>query len=342
MNCTDNVTKCQAVAQKVIDFNITLCNETAINRIVYNYETCNKDSVVQINNEDHLECVCITSPMNGCEVNALSLECKSSMYIISSVQAAIAFFGIVLNLIVCLIYYRRKVARKKIPNILLVIQALADIFNCIMYALPLTVILILNLYKNDISFDVIKAISQYLEEMADFTASVSISSSVYVYFVAALERWLAITKPLWHHANVRKRHIWRAIMGAWFISVGSSIPALFESSYLIHVKCMRALLIAVMIVITTLFFITWYKALKQVRKNQKLKRNTNNAKRELHLTMLFVAMYFLFLLAYLPLTVADPTLSPTLLIKIILFNLTAMINPIFTLTLKEDFKCRCD
>ena len=129
-------------------------------------------------------------------------------------------------------------------------------------------------------------------------------------------------------------------MGAWFISAGSSIPALFESSYLIHVKCMQALLIAVMIVITTLFFTTWYKALKQVRKNQKLKRNTNNAKRELHLTMLFVAMYFLFLLAYLPLTVADPTLSPTLLIKIILFNLTAMINPIFTLTLKEDFKCR--
>ena len=339
MSCTANVTKCLAVANQFLDSNITLCNNTAINRIVYNYKTCDKDSVVQINNEDHLECVCITSPMNGCEVNVLSIECKSSMYIISSVQAAIAFLGIAFNLLVCLTYYRRKVTRKKIPNILLVNQALADLFNCIMYALPTTVRAILYLYKNDISFNVMKAIPQYLLPMINVIGFVSIASSVNVYTIVAFERLLAIVKPLWHHANVRKRHIWGAIVIAWFLSFNLSIPVLLVSSYIIYIKCMQAILIVVMAVITTLFCITWYKALKQIQMNQKLGRNTSNAKKELHLTKLFAAMYVLFLLTYFPIALADLK-NPTIKIKVLLFNLTAMINPIFTLTLKQDFRCR--
>lgn len=102
---------------------------------------------------------------------------------------------------------------------------------------------------------------------------------------------------------------------------------------------MQTIGIVDIVVITTVFLITWYEALKQVRRNQKLGRNTTNAKKELHLTMLFVAMYLLFLLTYLPLALADPN-SPTFIIKVLLFNLMAMTNPIFTLILKKDFKYR--
>ena len=332
-NCTVNIPTCLAVGIS----NITFCNSLTISRIVYNYEICTKGSVVQIINGDHLECFCTMIPINECRSNMFSDECKSSTYMISCSQSAIAVFGFIFNLLVCLIYYRRHVTRKKIPNVLLVNQALVDLFNCIMFALPMSVLQILIVYKRGIYF---KTISQYLWPVVDFTGLVSISSSVKVYFIVAFERWLAILKPLWHHANARKRHIWRAVMGAWFISFASFIPIIFLShqNHQMYVECMQVVLVLVMVVITTVFFVTWYKALKEVRRNHQLGRSTVSARKELHLTILFAAMYFLFLLAYLPLAVADLT-NPTIRIYILLFNLTALINPILTLTLKKDFKC---
>ena len=94
INCTVDIPTC--LATKSMFSNITFCNTSTIRRIVYNHEICKKGSVVPINNEDHFECFCTTIPINECRSNIFG-ECKSSTYIISSIQAEITVLGIILD-----------------------------------------------------------------------------------------------------------------------------------------------------------------------------------------------------------------------------------------------------
>ena len=251
-----------------------------------------------------------------------------------SIDTVIVLSGMMLNLMVCIIYYRRRATRSKIPNILLVNQAFADLFTCLVYILPNTIFqFILTIHKTN-------KYQNFNNIMCELTPFASIVSSVLIYTVAALERWMSIAKPIWHHVNVKPKHAWRAVVVCWLISIGSSLPSIFvDETYVIYYRSMQGIMVVFMVAISLLFITTWYTALLEVRRHRQRKCDSTRVKSELGITKIFAIMLLLFIMAFTPLATANPNMkNPERRIKILLFALSTMVNPMLTLTLKRDFK----
>ena len=350
MEITLNYTTALLVSQnttlsRLTTSSIPRYNDSSMKNFTYSQKTCSGDSVALVRHHQHFESLCITSPMTECKAYFFNKNCTLIYLIILSVQAIFVFFGIILNGVVCLNFWRRRAMRKKMSNVLLVNQALADLFHCIIYACPATAFkYFITIHKVDQNFTLInKEYQHFLQPICDVMALMSISSSIMIYTIVAFERWLSIVKSLWHHAYLRTRHLWNSVIIAWFISFSGSILVLFVDgvSYVIYIKSVQALMVILVALITTLFFITWYKAMAGIRRHRRLKTNSNNTRRQLLLTKIFLIMYLLFMITFTPLAAVNPNKeNPLRRIKFLLFTLTAVVNPLLTLTLKNDFKFR--
>ena len=341
LNCNAHFSQCHNVAP-----DISLCNATANEKtVLYNYKTCSEDSLAYARHENQVECFCINNPITDCRADLFYDKCTSIFMIVLMVQAIIILLGVILNLLVCYTFCRRECARKKISNILLVNQSIADLVNCIGYALPtLILFFILTISKTIQPVKIFRREYRHsLILVCEVMAFVSISSSVMIYAVMAFERWMAFAKPMWHRTKLRKRHIWRAIMILWLVSISSSILVVFvdDTLYIIYFRTMKAVMVLIMAIVTILFSVTFYKARKAIRGQLEVRRDLNHAKKEFHLTKVFILMYLLFLLTFIPLAVTKPNeKNPLRRIKFIFFTLTAMMNPILTMTIKRDFNLR--
>ena len=341
MKCTTDVPECQ---NQTSVLNTMQCNGFTNKSIVYRYERCEIDSLAQANHNNQFECLCITDPLTECRADLLNDKCTAIFMAMSSVLATIVLLGIIFNLMVCFVYCCRRSTRKRLPNILLVNQAIADLVNCVCYALPNTILqFIFTIYKTIHPVKIFhKEYRHSLAIVCEVMAFVSISSSVMIYLVIASERWIAIVKPLWYHARLRKRHLWRAVMTTWLISFTASVLVLFVNetfTYAFYFRAMQGTMVLLIMIITLLFALTFYKALKEIRRRRKLKKNFNKTRKEFRLTKVFLMMYSLFLVTFIPLAVLNPNeKNPRRRIKFLFFTLTAMINPLLTLTLKRDFR----
>ena len=333
-NCTNRILECKIIADETTGY----CINSTTHIINYQYQTCDRDSVAQVNHASYSECLCIKNPFTECEADFLNQRCTNIFLTISSIDTFIGVLGMILNLLVCVIYYRRGATQNKLPNILFVNQAFADLFTCTIYILPNTVFLFI------FTVNKTRKYHNFHEPIHEFPAFVSICSSVLIYTVAVFERWLSIAKPIWHHVNVKTKHIWRAVMVSWLISLGMSLQAIFvdetpAETYAIYYKAMQGIMVVFMAAITILFITTWYTALVEVRRHRQLRSDSNRVKTELRITKIFAIMYTLFVMAFIPLaTIHQNIMSPVRRIKILLFTLSAMVNPMLTLTLRRDYK----
>ena len=128
---------------------------------------------------------------------------------IRGIQISLALIGIILNSIVLGVYVKRKNIQKKPGNVLLAGQAVVDLFNTLLFAIPDALIFIY-FHENyqHTNLDDEKAFYVTIYVLFPF----SFFSSIFTFTFIAIERYLSIAKPMWHRRNVTKGWILK-----WFV-----------------------------------------------------------------------------------------------------------------------------
>ena len=309
----------------------------------YKYSTCSTDMIAKCEYEAHTTCICIKDLLNDCLPTMQNAKCENIYSSIAILQLLSTIMGIISNGTVIRFFRSRPTIQKRFPNILLYIQAITDMIGCLVYGLPVSVILYMEMFYGN---------SHFLSLLAVTMLCLSSSSSVMIYTLIASERCLATIRPLWHRANIRVSHLWRATWLIWLLAVVGSV--LNSLSYAVFKMweislCMYTCLGLMIIAVTFTQSLTFYKALQAVRQTGKIQRtestrqnqgNIRNRK-QFRLVVIVLVMYIFFLLGFIPILALDPDREdhhPTAKIMYLLFQLTSVINPCLTLGMKEDFK----
>ena len=191
INC---VPRCQTVASDAPP-----CDDYTINNIVYRYKTCTEDSLVYAIHKNQLECICINNLLTDCRSGLFYEKCTTIFMASSITMTAIILLGMILNLLVCFIYCGKKSIHRRIPNVLFVNQAIADLVNCVGYALISAIaflIIFINkrIYPSSVIPNYSKEQQHPLSIVSELMFFVSCSSSLLLYLVITCDRWLAFSK----------------------------------------------------------------------------------------------------------------------------------------------------
>ena len=263
----------------------------------------------------------------------MSLTSSSYIYIFASIQLVKVVIGIALNLIIIHSFIRRRLVRKKIPNILLFNQAIADLFNGVVYGVSYVTYTLLIEFKDENAEDT--------SPFVRFFRSTTLFSSILLYAVIALERFLAITYPLRHRVHVRKKHIWLAVVISWLITtIVSVLNILFES--MVRFTIMSLIILINIILFVATFIKAKYSTHLQAGESNQL---NINFKKQLRLTMVFFAMFMAFTIVYIPLLTCSLLGVLKHEVSIIWYEainslllLTSVLNPILTITFKKELR----
>ena len=287
-------------------------------------------------------CICVHDLMKQCDPTHYGPEqCDMIFKVLTSILLLIALNGFLLNSTIIFNFCRRPRVRKKIPNILLFSQAIADLANCLFYALSFATHLITQMaYK-----EVISEVYWTFTTLFILTAA----SSVLMFTTIAFERYLAISKPLWHHHCVTKSHIWRIIVIVWMISITFGLSDFLLTWFLpceqsdIWSKSLQGLVGVLVLLVGIVFLLSFIKAQKSVRRRYSSSDLTQmrRSRRQLKLLSIFFSMYGVFLIGFIPITLIDlesQLHSPINIIKAIVFTTTSLLNPTMTLCLIKDLK----
>ena len=182
-------------------------------------------------------------------------------------------------------------------------------------------------------------------------SNTSVSSSLLLYTLIAIERFLSICFPLWHRVNLTKKHIWTSIAVIWSLSVVFSLfySMLFSQGLneLKNASLMMYILIILFIVIVTIFFIsTFVKASLSLHFSSTTsahQQRNHSYKKQLHLTVVFFVMFSAFAMVYIPVTliftvVEYQSTHVYTVLMLTFIQLTSVLNPVLTLAFKKQFR----
>ena len=171
------------------------------------------------------EICCLPNTAENCSLTILSaddaLQTKYAFYKLSYVcnakkiqvlawlQIVKAVFGIVLNTFVIIVFAKRKKIHDKVGNILLVTQATADLYNTSLNAIPFA---FYYLTMSGIYFSVKREGELIYTKITTAFFAFSFYSSQCIFTLISIERYLSVTKPIWHRTNVTKRSILRSLL----------------------------------------------------------------------------------------------------------------------------------
>ena len=191
----------------------------------------------------------------------------------------------------------------------------------------------------------------------------TVFSSVLIFFIMSIERCISIYKPLWHRANIRSDHLWKAVYIAWIIAL--ILPVVRMCLYLPFTEHQRArnytsfgryypfalglILILLITIITVVFIVTLLKAFRLTLLNRK---------KQIKLVSMLLVMFLLFLVTSAAMavsgiiTIRRSSLYDRLYDRSIyshyymarfqtaatVFACTSVVNPTLTLYLKRDFR----
>ena len=264
-----------------------------------------------------------------------------------AIQLMIIVAGVVLNMLVVSSFIRRPSLRKKIPNILLFNQSIADLFNSAVYGVAYIVRTALLSMLHD--GESVKGVTTFIFL---FFMVITLYCSTLLYAVIASERFLSISFPLWHRVHVTKRHIWSSIMLVWLFSIVLAIFIFFSfisiNGLRIIVNMCYSLTSVVVFIIIVLFITTFARACHSINTQPTLSNLGNSLKKQVRLTMIFFIMFIAFTIVYIPLIAMfiDINVSASVSgtrsdIMCSLLLLTSLFNPILTLCFKKEFRpCR--
>ena len=103
-------------------------------------------------------------------------------------------------------------------------QALVDIANCTIFTLPNAIFLLVQI--------LVKREESFMYPTLATTLILSATSSVLLFVIIAVERFISLYNPIWHRTNIYARRIWKTIVVAWVISllVAGIVPITFLPS----------------------------------------------------------------------------------------------------------------
>ena len=311
------------------------------NRVIYKYDHCEGFRILV---SDLYE--------TGVHRGAMYCNCNPFFPTAGRIAFVAAVLGLILNTLVLLLYIRRKAIRPKISCILLAHQAIVDIVNCLFFLFPYCG------YHTFLLHTKIHPVTWNHSQMALIIICLwclSAASSILSFTLTALERCMAVWMPLWHRANLSKLHIMRAFGLIWLTSIlATGILAAVRFTSYQAAGILRIVFASIagslVLFVTFLFSITYYKALLALRSNKKrakssleVARYLGSIKRELHLTAVFVAMYVFFFAAFVPLilVILEHAENVAQSVSLVMFALSSFLNPTITLVTRRDFKLRC-
>ena len=323
------------------DIFVSLCSHEGITNMRYNYKYCNDKSIGQQRTSSELMCYCISNAIVDCRPYMyLYDKCNTIFISLVSTQLLVIVVGIMLNSIIIVRFLQLLSIQKRIANILLLNQAVADMVNCLMYLTPLIVT-----HFHDVTYTHYPVI---LDSLFGSAAFLSVASSLFIFLVIAFERYLSIAKPLWHRVNLRKLHIRRSIVASWLVAMIFAAIAFYlylksyngeKEIFFYYTKALHGIAAILMLVVTILFSLTFYKALLSIRGKNIPGAVLSGRKKEFHITATFTVMYISFLTCFIPLAFADDSeKSPKNRLKILCFSLTSITNPILTFRLRKEFR----
>ena len=323
------------------------CNNGALYQSLdYRYERCKLDHIDQYVINRKLVCHCLNDVFHDCVPFSSYGKCMMIFGSILSVQLLMIITGVILNSIILTNFCRRGAMRKKIPNILLANQAVADLFNAGVFGVQLVVNqLILIIEKEDFMAATI---------ISNAAGTITVSSSIFLYTIIAIERYLSIYFPLWSRVHVNKRHILASVMIAWLLSfvlgVCLGLRGVFPMLRILYLL-LYILMASLAVLITILFISTFIKAYISLRSHLNIKSYSTNSisqgrhyqsKKKLHLTAVFFVMFMVFLIVYFPLSIvlSPGSKSSLALYEVILTLLlcTSLLNPALTMIFQKQFR----
>ena len=327
------------------------CNDTKVGeRSVtwfFKYKLCSQGNTARWTDANgNYNCECIQNLIGDCNADMYDNKaCENVFKGICTFQIVIVLIAIVLNAFICIGFRQNILMRKKNSNILLFNQAVVDLVNCTIYALPNAMFLLIQ--------NVLHDEARFMHPTANTTLFLSASSSVFLFTLIAVERFLSIYKPIWHLTNVTPSQIWRVMVLIWILSIllSSIVPIVLlipdeadsDQRYLIYRFAVSVLLGALFIFITTLHlwsFVVAYRALNE--KDEASEQFFHQSKKQFRLLLLFIVMYIAFVIAFITLKVsalADVMYySAQNQLLFCFYILSSLLNPTITLCLKPSFR----
>ena len=326
-------------------------------RQFYTYEECLNGSTASIQVEIHknIKCYCVRNPLSDC-LAAFRMDekniCRPIFVKIVAFQFFLLIVGIILNSIIICTFLGKRRNRAINSNIILFNQALVDIANCFIYILPnVTHLLYTIMYE--------KSIRNFEEFNISFIIMTS-ASSILIYLLMSIERYISIYKPLWHRANIRTDHLWKAVCGAWLLAIISSVVPIcvylyfteyqrtrfYKSFYRYYQFVLSLVMLLLIATITVVFIATLVKAFRS---------KTMDRKKQIKLLSMLLIMFLLFLVTFAAIAVSGISSSNSSISKsrqlrshyiartqmaVTIFACTAVVDPTLTLYLKRDFRFR--
>ena len=258
-------------------------------------------------------------------------------------QLLILITSTIFNSIIVSVFCKRSTVRKKIPNILLFNQAVADSFNGGVYGVICVTELLLLVSEREQTIPAI-------EHPSNTTFIVSIMSSLLLYAIIAIERFLCIYFPLWHRVRLTKRHIWNCVVIIWLVSIVLGVcysVILFSlSDNTVPYVLIYILGTTLVVIITILFIATFIRAFLSLRSHQVNSATQNrhaSFRKQLRLTGIFSIMFFIFAIVYIPITVVYNSSAKNYLLIQVMFTLlliTSVLDATLTIIFKKQFRVR--
>ena len=249
------------------------------------------------------------------------------------IPIVIGFIGISLNGIVIGLFVRRRQSRKRTSNWFMVHQSIVDAVHCGMYVIPRGALWVVE-ESSELAYTIVLGL-----------LSISATSSLLTFSLVIAERYTAIAKPAIHEQRFTKPLIKRAMELLWVVSImiGVIIGILeyFTEAFLIIMVCGQLLVGFVVLVLTGLICLSFWKSWRTMQHYKTIKqdflhaRDTKLAQREFRYILIYMIIFLVFLVTFLP-TLASATSS----ITFVVYSLASLVDPIITLTLKEDFTIR--
>ena len=186
------------------------CKEEGVRRVrvwIYTYATCKLGHIHQSNHNGDVLCACYNNLLKDCYKGSPYPQCSLVNYSLLTVLLLLIIIGLILNMMIVTAFYKRSAIRRRIPNILLCNQAIADLFNGGVYGIMC------------VADELIKVSCPACDVSVSSAFIISLMSSLLLYTVIAIERFLSIYLPLWHRVYLTKKHLWVSVIISWVVSI---------------------------------------------------------------------------------------------------------------------------
>ena len=260
--------------------------------------------------------------------------------------------ALVLNCAICCSFARKRSLHSKNPCLLLLSQSLVYLAHCLIHALPNIIILIHFTVTKKVKDDINGKLPQSYQ-IVNGTLIFTAACNVFLFTIAAIERFISLYSPVWHRIYVTKSEVLKAVGVAWFAAttlyaialvIGTLDSSRRSNKYWHTFKHFEhIILIIILVIVTLLYIVTYILAYRLVHcRSADTEEIVDHWKKELRLLSLLTATYFVYLVGLVPLLATSSLMDQYYQLRHqvlqLIFTLTAVVNPLLMMYMNADFR----